>query len=249
MAVYTVYYDASGTDRDLSRPLVVAGLLSTELRWRRFEREWEGVLKQFNVPYSHMKEFAHSVDGSPFEKWKGNEEKRKAFLVALVEVLHHFKVAHTTRIVPNDFNAVNQEFDLTTALGSPYVLGAGGCVGVYERLRERKHWKQAFEHILEQGDEAQKLFKSLIELEGISPILKPHHDPKTGRYIRPFEAADLFAYEYGLAYQRLLSGSDRKVRELLKAVRRRIPQMNHNHTRESLRDMCEAYPDMFPRRA
>jgi hypothetical protein len=132
MAVYTVYYDASGTDRNLSRPLVVAGLLSTELSWRRFERAWERVLKEFKVPYSHMREFAHSVEGSPFEPWKDNEEKRKAFLVALVKVLRHVKLARLTHVVPKDFDLVNQEFDLTTALAvpTPWLLG-----GASESLR------------------------------------------------------------------------------------------------------------------
>lgn len=54
MVAYSAFYDASSTEGDLDRPLVVAGLFSTVDRWQRFEREWaEGWL----VPSSTLPTF------------------------------------------------------------------------------------------------------------------------------------------------------------------------------------------------
>ena len=60
MAMYSCYYDASSSQDTATKPLVVVGLLSTMKKWLKGDKEWEGVLFDFGVPYLHMKEFAHS---------------------------------------------------------------------------------------------------------------------------------------------------------------------------------------------
>lgn len=54
---------------------------------------------EFDVPYLHMKEFAHSKPGSPFEAWKGDEPRRAAFLAALAKVIRQSDLAGVGAIV------------------------------------------------------------------------------------------------------------------------------------------------------
>ena len=76
---FASYYDASGSESDAQGAIMVIGLVASEAKWRKFANSWRRVLgsKRFDVPYFHMKEFAHSK--GPFEKWRGDDETRKAF--------------------------------------------------------------------------------------------------------------------------------------------------------------------------
>ncbi len=80
----SLYGDASGKEDDPI--LAVGGFVGRTDEWLMFEPEWNAVLKQFDVPYFHMREFAHSVDAYAVG-WKGKEEKRKAFIDGLVKAL------------------------------------------------------------------------------------------------------------------------------------------------------------------
>ena len=252
MAIYTAYYDASGTEGDRDRPLVVAGLLASVVGWRRLEREWEATLKRFKVPYSHMKEYAHST--GPFKKWKGKDEQRAAFLAALARALRHVRAGRAFRVLPSDFYVVDREYDLSGVmnspgpLGGPYTVSAGNCIASFEVLRRKKHPRQEFEHVVAKGDQGQPRFDYLMRLEGIIPIIKPHKDPRTGRYLRPLEAADLVAYEIGLRISHLLTGSGRQLRKSLRAIQRSVPLRVKKQTQGTMREMCREHPDLFLRR-
>jgi len=58
--VLSSYSDAIGTVNS-EHALVVSGFVSTTEKWMRFEKCWTQILKLFDVPYFHMKEFAHST--------------------------------------------------------------------------------------------------------------------------------------------------------------------------------------------
>ena len=57
----TLYCDASGKEEDPI--LTVAGFVGHVDEWLKFEPAWNAVLKEFDVPYFHMREFAHSLGG------------------------------------------------------------------------------------------------------------------------------------------------------------------------------------------
>ena len=57
MAFVTAYLDESKSDSWF----VLGGLVSTASSWQRFSREWNKVLREYKVPYLHMKEFAFSA--------------------------------------------------------------------------------------------------------------------------------------------------------------------------------------------
>jgi hypothetical protein len=92
MAALKGFFDESGKEDDpqfADSAISVAGYVTTCDSWTDIEAQWNAVLKlpEFDVPYLHMKEFAHSKPGSPFETWKNDESRRAAFLAALTQVI------------------------------------------------------------------------------------------------------------------------------------------------------------------
>jgi hypothetical protein len=88
MATLKGYFDdsISGVERS-DAWCCVAGMVGTVGSWKKARSEWKRVLNTFGVPYLHMREFTVSAPKTPFENWKGNENLRKNFLTALVDVV------------------------------------------------------------------------------------------------------------------------------------------------------------------
>jgi hypothetical protein len=76
MAFATAYLDESESDPFF----VLAGLISSPSGWNRFSREWIKVLKEYEVPSLHMKEFAFFKKA--FKGW--TEGMRRSFLNRLL---------------------------------------------------------------------------------------------------------------------------------------------------------------------
>jgi hypothetical protein len=71
-----LYADGSGgVDIGAS---IVSGWLSEVYQWELFDYDWRILLAQYDLPYFHMKEFAHSK--GPFTNWKDEPNKRENFL-------------------------------------------------------------------------------------------------------------------------------------------------------------------------
>jgi hypothetical protein len=86
MMMLTAYLDESGHSQDQKvRFMGMAGLIATSEYWQHYEREWKRVLKDFQIPYFHMKEYAHSV--GVFAGWKADEPKRRALYGELMNVM------------------------------------------------------------------------------------------------------------------------------------------------------------------
>ena len=62
--MYTVYGDASGSE-SREKATVVACFMNLANNWVDFDERWRKMLKEYEVPYLHMREFAHSV--GPFK--------------------------------------------------------------------------------------------------------------------------------------------------------------------------------------
>lgn len=79
----TCYFDAS-YDSPISIT-VVSGWVASSAAWEQFDADWRILLAQYDIPYFHMREFAHSV--GPFAGWKGEEIKRANFLRKAVDII------------------------------------------------------------------------------------------------------------------------------------------------------------------
>jgi hypothetical protein len=259
MAMWSAYYDASGTQTDPHlRPLVVAGVLSTVEGWLEFEQEWNAVLghPDFNVPHMHYSAFKHSRARTPFEGWRGQEDRRAAFRLALVGVIA--KSVARSLIVSTPlaaFNDANAIYRFEDNLGGAYSLAGSVCLGTVSEWVRVKHPGDRLRHWFERGDNGQDAFEKLARREGFSPRFEPNPDPETGEGFRPLEAADFMA---GLYAEQLARENEtlrvgvvgiRVAAAAWTAIARQVRCEVRYQTLEGLLSLGEKYPDLFPRRA
>jgi len=224
MAMYTCYYDASGSQSQPDKPLVVVGLLSTEGKWLKCEKEWDAVLAEFGAPYLHMKEFAPGV--GPFASWKDDKPRRADFLNRLIMVLkHHVNKVFQYRMVPDVFWTLNKERKLVEEWGGPYALLAAFSLLQAESWWEIRHGLQGHQlhQVVEKGDAGQGAFMNSASKWERPPTLLRKVDPATGRHLVPFQATDFLAYESRRNIEIGLSGQEQTIRASLAELLRQLP--------------------------
>ena len=207
------YLDDSGKSDDPSESITcIAGAIAPLQAWEDLEREWKEVLRQFNVPYLHMKEYAHSAPASPFEKWKGDEDTRRSFLSVLMDIMEPHVLGLIGTTVPNeDFRR------LTSAqqqqMRNPFfmcfqqtILAAG--VNAFAEFKRVGQSLEIPESNLPEGEKMEVVFSKQDEFRHISDAF--HYamqermtiGPMLGslswasyKDVIPLQVADLVAYE------------------------------------------------------
>lgn len=226
--------------------LCVAGVVSTERKWRRFEEDWNRELDRFGVSAFHMRNFAHSR--GEFREWAGKPELRAEFLQSLIGVTKRGIHKAFATIIPADvFAALSNVFDFGTASHSgAYHVAAVWNMGQAERWIAEKHRGRTVCHFLEKGDTGQGALAA-----GERPFVQhvtilPKRDPASGAYIRPFEAADLIAWEYRKYVFDLATAEHRSLRQSLREIERTVPVKAEYLPLEWAADICAS---IFPRRS
>jgi hypothetical protein len=243
---FTAYHDASGTESG-GGMLCVAGVVSTERKWRRFEEDWNRELARFGVSAFHMRRFAHSR--GEYRKWAGKYDLRAEFLRSLIGVTKRGIHKAFATIIPADvFEALSNVFDFgTTSNSGAYHVAAVWNMGQAERWISEKHRGRTVYHCLEKGDKGQgalaagerPFFQNMV-------TILPKRDPASGAYIRQFEAADLIAREYRKYVFDVATAEDRSLRLSLGEIERSIPVKAEYLPLEWAADICAS---IFPRRS
>jgi len=207
IALFTAYFDESGTDQ-FSYYTGVGGLLSSAEKWGQFENRWRAVLREHNIPYSHMAEYAHST--GPFKKWKSEDKKfepeRQEFLGKLCEAATDFSEYSFGFVVSKNLYEACVPEIMRREMGSPYTFLARWClasVGVWGTdcrhdqpinvIFERGQPEHLIRHqhnILLANESARKRFR-IGALSFMDKIDKD--DPQ--RAVVQLQGADLVAYE------------------------------------------------------
>lgn len=201
MAVFTSYFDASGSESDPAiAVLTVAGYIATEEQWAEFDKEWSVILAGEGVATFHMKDFAQSR--GEFKDWKGDEERRKRLVERLSNVIgKHTQDYFSTNLMLDDYRAVNLQYRLSE-FAPAYVLASQFVVGDARKWMEKHHPAEPHLIVLEKGDAGQEKMKALFKLWGLSLPVEPCFVQKeskaedgTRRICYPLQASDLLAYE------------------------------------------------------
>lgn len=225
------YFDETGHAKDERQRFVgVAGLVASATQWEVFERKWNLTLKEFNLPFFHMKDFATSKN--IFAGWS-ELKRRKLYgkLIRTMAVTHPLPVGSVISL--EDYRSLTD--DERMLLQDPYYFGMFACVVYPLFLLENKSLDVKFAPVLSE----QREFKSRAELiigalmqdfelaeRLISPIFQ---DMKV---IVPLQAADIVAYELYKEFERQRYRSNDKPRygyqELVK-MSKRCTNLNHAH--------------------
>jgi len=235
LAMLTAYFDASGQEHD-QPVVVVAGWVQTAKTWCEFEKEWKScLLEKYEVPYLHMKEFAHS--NGPFKKWKDNEPKRQSFLNDAIEIIKkHGCWSFVIAVDSDDFNEVVREQGMEKIVGNAYLFAVRACLSDISGWCKKHYMDSPEEYIFEKGDPKQGLLREVMEEDGLpEPIFKNKLDEDPHRAVVPLQASDLLAYEVSKGYKTLIGEEDTGFRWALKKMDRSVSRTSWGiYTRENL---------------
>jgi hypothetical protein len=193
----TCYFDEAGGDDQ--KWTIVAGYVSSVLRWQTFESDWKILLNKYDVPYLHMKEVAHFK--GPYLKWKRETGTRARFLGTAADIINsNAMFGISVSVNYKDFEHANREYDLISTLSSPYALAGRSCIA--EANVARGEMIQSgildMEYIFERGGpDAGGLINAVSKLTPVlpEPIFKPSRDWNGQRGVIHLQAADYLAYE------------------------------------------------------
>ena len=86
MEILRAYLDSSGEDTPQHKVCSIAGFVTTVKKWRKFEKLWKQRLRDFKVPYLHMRQFVHYKP--PFDIfWDAELRKEKPERVSFLQTL------------------------------------------------------------------------------------------------------------------------------------------------------------------
>jgi len=183
---HTAYFDASGKKE--ATVITVCGFVSDVRRWSAFDKEWESALASQSFDCFHMTDFV--AKRPPFDKIALNPAKRDKWFQKLVAIGLRRTVSSFACMVPmNDYVSANRAYQLDEWFGGPYALAGFGCAVKLQRWANRTEVDH-LEVFFEDGDDGKgELDKLLRERLNIKPVFKGK------RELRPFQAADLIAWE------------------------------------------------------
>jgi hypothetical protein len=198
MAVLKAYFDDSGDENDyrvLSSSL--AGYVGTIDNWRYFEAAWQKTLQDHNIPYLHMKQFAHFR--KPFDKYKNDEVGRIALLESLINVIKDSHLEGVASCVDlRDLRSFNDNIKKADREDA-YALNLYTCMWIMS-----KRWpKTIIETILDRTNNIYaKIQKAIVYAQADKHYkdyeyiqINPLNRHLSFRNVIPIQAADLLAWE------------------------------------------------------
>ena len=236
----TCYFDAS---YDQPRTVtVVSGWIGGVHAWERFDTDWKILLAKHELPYFHMREFAHSR-GAFEHGWKGEENKRALFLSRAVDIIGTCALQGVACIVDHvAFEKVSKAFPKLVAIaGNPYSLAGRDCVAHANTYLKKDQRGLSVSYVFEAGDEGKGELMRLMERDQLpTPIFAPSADTANGDIgLTPLQAADFAAYEVLKNYR---SGDEdlpfyKYRRSLIELAK--IPGWWGRYSEKDLVDLCQ----------
>jgi hypothetical protein len=197
MLMLTAFMDETGHPDDPNSKFVgMAGLLAPSNNWERFEKQWKALLKRYDLPFFHMKDYAHSRKA--FEGWKGNETKRRELLAELMQTIRDAHALPFGCTIPMDsYRSYPKHLQITAR--SPYYWVFIGCVTqLAGLLRPARGFDETIAPVFAEQTEFQNFAMQVFDMARANPIIGNSIDTPVFRPMQklvPLQAADLVAYE------------------------------------------------------
>lgn len=197
MAALKAYFDDSGKENDPQHNAIsYGGYIGPADAWTGFESKWQAVLTEFDAPYLHMSEFVPCEQA--FISWRDKPEKKKAFLLALIDVIEKSGlewIAHAIDL--GGLRKLNAEFGLSLE---------AEALALYLCLLEMedRFGETVIEAILDRVDKPNVLirkareiakYESRIRRVGENIDLRAIPKSLSFREVLPLQAADFIANE------------------------------------------------------
>jgi hypothetical protein len=202
---HVAYMDETGHAADDSQKFCgMAGFLAPAYKWEKFESNWNTVLKEFHIPYFHMKEYAHSK--GVFKGWEKDEAKRKDLFNKLLNKIAAIRPVPMGSITSLEgFRSLSQEDQL--AWHDPYLRGLLDCTSAPGFLLDDQppqvKFAVVFSHQAEFAHRAKHVYQLIEEASPFGHRMM-YPDFKDMRDLVPLQAADIIAYELHREFERRL---------------------------------------------
>jgi hypothetical protein len=247
----TSYYDACSKEEVRDRPMVLAGVVATEGNWTRFEERWASILATKGIDYFDTAACS-AWSGKPYSDWNRDHNIRNPFLSSLAEeVKAAAALTCIVEIIPADFEAVNRVYtlDQDEHWPSPYPMAAHACMGIVNvKLPTSPYLTPGFQlaHVIEYGDRGQGVIRTLIEKEEVPIAIQRKWNKQTGQKVHAFAACDLVAFYARYVIER--RNSQKTAPDVIQVLRQ-IPLGSVRLDQETLVEICERAPHLYPKRS
>lgn len=200
MVMLSVYFDESynhPTDSNPNPPLVytIAGYISTDKRWRKFQREWREVLKEAGVAFFHMSKY--EARKGEYENWP--QEKRVRILKKLHSIiLKYYIQSVATTVILSDYNELTEREKL--AFGHPHVMAVIACMKDISIWGDYFGYREPMAYIFEAGSDHEGEMNRMFRSRAGDEEFKRHYRFGSWAFVDkrdmpPLQAADILAYE------------------------------------------------------
>jgi hypothetical protein len=202
----TSYLDTSGSHGEVV--VAAAALIASPTTWVEFDRRWNDVLEAHQVTYLHMTDLER-FKGS-FEGW--DIPRRKRFLNALMWIIEDLvDWTAVCAVYLDDYRYLDREYQLSEVMRPYSLANLISAHYLFAWADKQGHHRKDLTWVFEKGDQDQndlsKRWNIAYPEADVSPIFlrkkDAYPDRKSIGYIRPFEAADLIAYEHQKAHRLL----------------------------------------------
>ncbi len=126
MAMYSAYFEESGSADSKEPYLVVAGCVAQIEQWRHFEREWGAALSPFGTEPFHAVNFDKGKP--PFEKL-GDDDKDALCQLLTGIICRRIEKSVSLAVRLDHFEAINRKYIFAEYFGYPYPSAGRSCMG------------------------------------------------------------------------------------------------------------------------
>jgi hypothetical protein len=218
--VLTVYLDDSGTHGG-AEVTVVAGFVSTKLRWDSFRREWARALRRERIEIFRMSDLENRQ--GEFEGW--SKERTETFRGKLFDIIRQLTLAPIGSALINDDWERVMPAHIRSGWGGSYGWCAEDCAHQIYKWAKRTGTSGKIKFIFEKGTvghgQVSKVFAEYATDPKWAALQIGGHSFEEKKLV-PLQAADLLAYE---TYKHMCNRGKRPMRRSLALL------MNEQDTR------------------
>jgi hypothetical protein len=241
VALFSAYFDESGTPDDPHRVLTVAGCVSSIEKWKRFEFAWSRLIQEAKLPDGtifHMNRFARNLP--PYENFKGEPKQKAALISSLVQcVKRHIHKAFSVTVILKDWERINRRYQFAVSLGYPYPFCGRICVAEVAKWA-KKTGNSPVEFFFESGARDWGQLKTLLKVNDDIEAMDRSKDEMI-----QFQAADLLAWKNRKVMTEVVKYSGPPDRDVYDSINRSlaeirsIPHKYGVHNYESMEALVE----------
>lgn len=197
---FTCYWDESGLDpgtdsksKSNTPILLVGGYLAHNDEWAAFNSRWSTLLREAQLQYFHMAEFANMR--FPYSTW--TEERRESLIGSLLDIIADLPRIWVTWAIEIDayMEIVKARNLLEKDIVRAYHICARKCIEVVHTWAVTAHYDRRITHVFDRGNSAWPTFearfnRSMLDALNIKrPICENKMDAT------PLQAADILVHQ------------------------------------------------------